>query len=173
MNFTKPSQIFSRRHEQREATLSQLWCTVRVKSDLWTQAKKYFIDVFPLFWENQLKKEMTFISEKKQKSEELECVIFIPSFNLLYIVLTEDVGNFMFFSSITIFTQGILQSVKNGRRRRTLPYLYTIYICLHYNIVRPTVRDSRWHNIEPSHDKTWLHCVRRITTQISLRICTV
>ena len=57
----------------------------------------------------------------------------------------------------------------NGRRRRTLPYPYTIYIC----IVGPTVHDSRWHNIEPSHDKTWLCCVRRITTQISLRICTV
>ena len=45
----------------------------------------------------------------------------------------------------------------------------TPYIC----IVRPTVHDSRWHNIEPSHDKTWLLCVRRIMTQICLRICTV
>ena len=45
----------------------------------------------------------------------------------------------------------------------------TPYIC----IVRPTVHDSRWHNIEPSHDKTWLCCVRRIMTQISLRICRV
>ena len=45
----------------------------------------------------------------------------------------------------------------------------TPYIC----IVGPTVHDSRWHNIEPSHDKTWLRCVRRITTQISLCICTV
>ena len=45
----------------------------------------------------------------------------------------------------------------------------TPYIC----IVGPTVHDSHWHNIEPSHDKTWLRCVRRITTQISLRICTV
>ena len=41
-------------------------CTVRVESDLRT-SKKYFIDVlmFPLFWENQMKKEMTFISEIK------------------------------------------------------------------------------------------------------------
>ena len=45
----------------------------------------------------------------------------------------------------------------------------TPYIC----IVGPTVYDSRWHNIEPSLDKTWLRCVRRITTQINLRICTV
>ena len=35
------------------------------------------------------------------------------------------------------------------------------------------VHDSRWHNIDLNHDKTWLRCVRRITTQISLRICTV
>ena len=35
------------------------------------------------------------------------------------------------------------------------------------------VHDSRWHNIDPSHDKTWLRSVRRIMTQISLRICTV
>ena len=45
----------------------------------------------------------------------------------------------------------------------------TPYIC----IVGPTVHDNRWHNIEPSHDRTWLLCMRRITTQISLRICTV
>ena len=45
----------------------------------------------------------------------------------------------------------------------------TPYIC----IVRPTVHDSRWHNIDPSHDKTWLRCVRRVTMQISLCICTV
>ena len=44
----------------------------------------------------------------------------------------------------------------------------TPYIC----IVGPTVHDSRWHNIDVSHDRTWLRCVRRITTHISLRICT-
>ena len=33
---------------------------------------------------------------------------------------------YLFLSGIAVFTQGILQSVKNGRR--TLPYSYTIYM---------------------------------------------
>ena len=50
------------------------------------------------------------------------------------------------------------------------PYpIPTPYKC----IVGPIVHDSHWHNIDPSHDKTWLRCVRKIMTQISLRICTV
>ena len=57
---------------------------------------------------------------------------------------------------------------KKKKNNRTLP-VHHIYIC----IVGPTVHDSSWHSIEPSHDKTWLRCVRRITTQIGLRICTV
>ena len=93
----------------------------------------------------------------KTKSEELECVIFILYFNLRH---------HSFYTGCTTICEDFY--TLNGRRR-TLPYPYTIYIY----IVRPTVHDSRWHNIEPSHDKTWLRCVRRITTQISLRICTV
>ena len=54
--------------EERQLYRLNVWCTVRVENDLRT-SKKYFIDVlmFPLFWENQLKKEMTFISEIKNK----------------------------------------------------------------------------------------------------------
>ena len=53
--------------KERQLYRLSVWCTVRVESDLRT-SKKYFIDVlmFP-FWENQTKKEMTFISEIKNK----------------------------------------------------------------------------------------------------------
>ena len=34
---------------------------------------------------------------------------------------------YLFLSGIAVFTQGILRSVKNGRRS-TLPYPYTIYM---------------------------------------------
>ena len=94
----------------------------------------------------------------KTKSEELECVIFILPFNLRH---------HSFYTRYTTICEDFYPL--NGRRR-TLPYpTRTPYICF----VGPTVHDSLWYNIEPSHDKTWLRCVRRITTQISLRICTV
>ena len=54
--------------KERQLYCLNVWCTVRVESDLQT-SKKYFIDVlmFSSFWENQLKKEITFISEIKNK----------------------------------------------------------------------------------------------------------
>ena len=124
LNFTKPCQIFRcfvfpRRHEQRKATLSsQCMGIVRVESDLRT-SKKYFIDVlmFPLFGKISWRKKWLSSVKLKTKSEELECVIFILSFNLPhhsfytgYITICED------FYPL------------NGRRRRTLPYPYTIYM---------------------------------------------
>ena len=146
--------LFSPRRKERQLYCLNVWCTVRAESDLRT-SKKYFIDVlmFPLssFWENQLKKKMTFISEIKKKSEELECIIFILSFNLQHQFLHRvyyDLWRFLHF--------------KWKKKNPTL-LVHPIYV----------VHDSRWHNIDPSHDKTWLRCVRRITTQISLRICTV
>ena len=94
--------------KERQLYRSQLWCTVRFESALRDSSKKTFyrrFDVFS-FWENQLKKEMTFISEKR-KSEELECIIFILSFILLYIVLTWDVGNFICFYRASQFLHGV------------------------------------------------------------------
>ena len=53
--------------KERQLYRLNVWCTVRVESDLRT-SKKYFIDVLMFFfWENQLKKEITFISEIKNK----------------------------------------------------------------------------------------------------------
>ena len=43
--------------KERQLYRSNVWCTVRVESDLWGLSKKYFIDflMFPFFFENQLK----------------------------------------------------------------------------------------------------------------------
>ena len=54
--------------KERQLYRLNVWCTVRVGSDLRTSKKVFYrrFDV-PSFWENQLKKEMTFISEIKNK----------------------------------------------------------------------------------------------------------
>ena len=54
--------------KERQLYRLNIWCTVRVESDLRT-SKKIFYRHFDVssFWENQLKKEMTFISEIKNK----------------------------------------------------------------------------------------------------------
>ena len=54
--------------EERQLYRFNVCCTVRAESDLRT-SKKLFYRRFDVssFWENQLKKEMTFISEIKNK----------------------------------------------------------------------------------------------------------
>ena len=94
--------------KERQCYRSQLWCTVRVESE--KQKKNRRFDVSS-FCENQLKEERTFISEKKTKSEELECVIFILSFNLLYIVLTGDMGNFFCFYQASQFLHRVYHNL--------------------------------------------------------------
>ena len=145
--------------KERQLYRLSVWCTVRVESDLRT-SRKYFIDVLmvALFWENQLKKEMTFISEIKNK-------IRRTGIRNIYPVFQPPASQFL--NRVHYYLWRFLH-FKWKKKNSTLP-VHHLYIC----IVGPTVHDSRWHNIDPSHDKTWLRCVRRITTQISLRICTV
>ena len=89
LNFTKPCQIFRcfvfprRMSKERQLYRLNIWCTVRLESDLQT-SKKYFIDVlmFPLFGKISWRKKWLSSVKLKTKSEELECVIFILSFNL-------------------------------------------------------------------------------------------
>ena len=121
--------------KERQLYRSQLWCIVRVESDLRDTSKKIFYRRFDVssFWENQLKKEMTFISEKNK--------IRRTGMRNIYPVFQPPVHSFnwgrgefyMFLSGIAVFTQGILRSVKNGRRR-TLPVHHILYV-LHCNIV--------------------------------------
>ena len=116
--------------KKRQLYQSQLWCTVRVESDLRDSSKIIFYRRFDVssFWEDQLKKEMTFISEKK--------TIRRTGMRNIYPVFQPPVHSFnwgqgefyLFLPGTAVFTQGILRSVKNGRRRKTLPYLYTIYM---------------------------------------------
>ena len=82
--------------KERQLYRLNVWCTVRVESDLRT-SKKIFYRRFDVssFWENQLKKEMTFISEIKNKIRRTGMRNIYPS-----------------TSGITVFTQGILRSVK-------------------------------------------------------------
>ena len=103
--------------KERQLYRLSIWCTVRVESNLRT-SKKYFTDVlmFP-FWENQLKKEMTFTSEIKNKIRRTEMLIFVLSFNLRH---------HSFYTGYTTICEDFY--TLNGRRRRTLPYPYTIYI---------------------------------------------
>ena len=74
------SGLFSSDAMSKERQLYRLnvWCTVRVESDLRT-SKKYFIDVlmFPLFGKISWRKKWLSSVKLKTKSEELECVIFI------------------------------------------------------------------------------------------------
>ena len=103
-------QIFSWRHEQREATWAKRGNSIDLnygvhlglKAICGPRAKKYFIDVlmFPLFGKISWRKKWLSSVKIKTKSEELECVIFILSFNRLYIVLTGDVGNFICFYQV-------------------------------------------------------------------------
>ena len=97
MNFTKPCQIFrcflppspppppppTPWAKRGTSYRLNVWCTVRVESDLRT-SKKYFIDVlmFPLLGKFSGRKKWLSSVKLKTKSEELECVIFILSFNL-------------------------------------------------------------------------------------------
>ena len=130
--------LFSHDAMSKEVQLYCLnvWCTVRVESDLGT-SKKYFIDVlmFPLSGKISWRKKLLSSVKLKTKSEELECIIFILSFNLQH---------HSFYTGLTTICEDFYPL--NERRWRTLP---VHHIC----IVGPTVHDSRWHNIEPSHDK--------------------
>ena len=132
--------------EERQLYRLNVWCTVRVERDLRT-SKKYFIDVlmFPIFGKISWRKKWLSSVKLKTKSEELERIIFILSTQFLHRVYY-DLWRFLHF--------------KWEKKNPTLP-VHHIYV----------VHDSRWHNIDPSHDKTRLRCVRRITRQISLRIC--
>ena len=53
--------------EERQLYGLNVWCTVRVESDPDKQKIFYRSSDVSSFWENQLKKEMTFISEIKNK----------------------------------------------------------------------------------------------------------
>ena len=98
LNFTKPCQIFrcfippppppptpwaKRGNSIVSIGVLNVWCTVRVESDLRT-SKKYFKDVlmFTLFRKISWRKKLLSSVKLKTKSEELECEIFILSFNL-------------------------------------------------------------------------------------------
>ena len=102
--------------EERQLYRLNVWCTVRVESDLRT-SKKYFIDVlmFPLFGKISWRKKWLSSVKLKTKSEELECVIFILSFNLRH---------HSFYKGYTTICEDFY--TLNGRR--TLPYPYTIYM---------------------------------------------
>ena len=69
--------------EERQLYRLNVWCTVRVESYLRT-SKTYFIGVlrFPLFGKISWRKKWLSSVKLKTKSKELECVIFILSFNL-------------------------------------------------------------------------------------------
>ena len=69
--------------KERQLYRLNVWCTVRIESDLGT-SKNYFIEVlmFALFGKISWRKKWLSSVKLKTKSEELECVIFILSFNL-------------------------------------------------------------------------------------------
>ena len=75
-----PPNVMSK---ERQLYRLNVWCTVRVESDLRT-SKKYFIDVlmFPLCGKISWRKKWLSSVKLKTKSEELEWVIFILSFKL-------------------------------------------------------------------------------------------
>ena len=104
--------------EERQRYRLNVWCTVRVESDLRT-SKKYFIDVlmFPLFGKISWRKKWLSSVKLKTKSEELECVIFILPFNLRH---------HSFYTRYTTICEDFYPL--NGRRR-TLP-VYHIYVLL-------------------------------------------
>ena len=66
-------------NKERQLYRLNVWCTVRVESDLRTYRR---FDVFS-FWENQLKKEMTFISEIKNKIRRIGMCNIYPVFQPL------------------------------------------------------------------------------------------
>ena len=104
--------------KERQLYRLNVWCTVRVERDLRT-SKKYFIDVlmFPRFGKISWRKKWLSSVKLKTKSEELECVIFILSFNLRH---------HSFYTGYTTICEDFYPL--NGGSRRTLPYLYTIYM---------------------------------------------
>ena len=104
--------------KERQLYRLNVWCTVRVESDLRT-SKKYFIDVlmFPIFGKISWRKKWLSSVKLKTKSEELECAIFILSFNLRH---------HSFYTGYTTICEDFY--TLNGRRR-TLP-IHHIYVLL-------------------------------------------
>ena len=102
---------------------------------------------------------MTFISEIKNKIRRTGLRNIYPVFQLLAS---------QFLHRVYYGLWRFLPFKWKKKKNLTLP-VHHIYVLLDLQYIH----DSCRHDIEPSHDKTWLRCVRRITMQISLRICTV
>ena len=96
LNFTKPWQIFrcfvfpDAMSKERQLYRLNVWCTVRVESDLRT-SKNYFIDIlmFPLLGKISWRKKWL-ISEIKNKIRRTGMRNIYPVFQPPYIVLTGD-----------------------------------------------------------------------------------
>ena len=115
--FSFPPDAMSK---ERQLYRLNVCCTVRVESDLRT-SKKYFIDVlmFPLFGKISWRKKWLSSVKLKAKSEELECVIFILSFNLRH---------HSYYTGYTTICEDFYP-LNGRRRRRTLP-IHHIYVLL-------------------------------------------
>ena len=113
--------LFSPRRMSKERQLYRLnvWCTVRIESDL-SDKQKIFYRRFDVssFWENQLKKEMTFISEIKNK-------IRRTGMRNIYLVVQPPASQFLHRVYYDLWR---FPHLNGRRRRRTLPYPYTIYM---------------------------------------------
>ena len=120
-NHTKSLDVlFSPDATSKERQLYRLtvWCTVRVESDLRT-SRKCFIDVLmlPLFGKISWRKNDFHQRKLKTKSEKLECVIFILSFNLQH---------HSFYTGYTTICEDFYPL--NGRKKKNPTR--TPYICI-------------------------------------------